>query len=331
MGTFDTVAGKMFEHIDKLTSLTMKKHEVLHNEYEELIYDSKTNMVLIATILSIVVVVLTLVSIKEVKNMLGTVIGVISDNTRHVEEKSEELMQDSVHLSNLSSKQSSSVEEILASLEETMANININSENVDRLEKLGENVIDRLNDGYEQMKTLSQAMGEISNSSQEVNSLVSTIDEIAFQTNLLALNAAVEAARAGEQGLGFAVVSDEVRNLATRSATEANKIHNVISKAVEQANKGTVITDNTNESFNEIFEKTKDMMKLINENSVASKEEKTAIEQLQFAMTEVDNVAQTLSVSSDKMEHITEDLREQARIINDSICKLEEDKNKESL
>jgi methyl-accepting chemotaxis protein len=276
MGIFDNVAGKMFEHIDKLTSLTMKEHEVMHTEYEE-------------------------------------------------------LMQDSLHLSNLSSKQSSSVEEILASLEETMANININSENVDRLEKLGENVIDMLNDGYEQMKTLSQAMGEISNSSQEVNSLVSTIDEIAFQTNLLALNAAVEAARAGEQGLGFAVVSDEVRNLATRSATEANKIHNVISKAVEQANKGTVITDNTNESFNEIFEKTKDMMTLINENSVASKEEKTAIEQLQFAMTEVDNVAQTLSVSSDKMEHITEDLREQARIINDSICKLEENQSKESL
>jgi methyl-accepting chemotaxis protein len=187
---------------------------------------------------------------------------------------------------------------------------------MERLKELGSDVDVSAKTGYDYMTKLSSSMNEISNSSQEINSLVNTIDEIAFQTNLLALNAAVEAARAGEHGLGFAVVSEEVRNLATRSSQESQKIHEVIEKAVEQTQNGTKIADITNESFKDIVVKIEDTMSLIDSNIISSSEQKEAIEQLRRAMMEVEQVTQNLSASSEEISAMSTELSNQTTSTN---------------
>jgi methyl-accepting chemotaxis protein len=201
----------------------------------------------------------------------------------------------------MSASQSASVEEITATIEQTSENIFNSFQNMKTLENLGKDVSSKANVGYEQMKKLSESMNSISENSLKINNIVNTIDEIAFQTNLLALNAAVEAARAGEHGLGFAVVSDEVRNLATRSSTESKKIHEVIENAVKEAQSGIVITEDTFKSFKEIVKKVDETMDVILENTNASNEQKEAIEQIRISMTQVDQVTQNLSSSSEEI------------------------------
>ncbi|TPW16949.1 MAG: methyl-accepting chemotaxis protein [Halothiobacillaceae bacterium] len=93
--------------------------------------------------------------------------------------------------------------------------------------------INEMNDAVSQVSTASQQVSALSESAQKIYNIIGTIRTIAEQTNLLALNAAIEAARAGEQGRGFAVVADEVRNLATRTKTSTGEISGIINSVTQ--------------------------------------------------------------------------------------------------
>jgi methyl-accepting chemotaxis protein/methyl-accepting chemotaxis protein-2 (aspartate sensor receptor) len=255
------------------------------------------------------------------KNIVYAVNG-ISESTSQINSASGQLSAGAVSLADMSANQSASVEQISATIEQTSANVNMNFDSMIELEQYGLDMENSANSGHEKMIQLHESMNEISNSSEQINTLVNTIDEIAFQTNLLALNAAVEAARAGEHGLGFAVVSEEVRNLATRSATESQKIHEVIEKAVEQSNRGIEISKQTGQSFEDIVDKIKSTMKLISQTTISSKEQKEAIEQLRRAIVGIEQGTQSLSASSEEIAASSEELNAQAHSTNDIVAHL---------
>jgi methyl-accepting chemotaxis protein len=138
-----------------------------------------------------------------------------------------------------------------------------NSKDALESEKLIKESMDLCDIGYKDVDTLNKNMDIILTSTSKISEIISTIDEISFQTNLLALNAAVEAARAGEQGLGFAVVAEEVKSLATRSATEASKTEQIIKDSISNIETCGKISANNHDSFVNIMNKVEETSKII--------------------------------------------------------------------
>jgi methyl-accepting chemotaxis protein len=134
--------------------------------------------------------------------------------------------------------------------------------------------------------------GAINDSARKIVDIIGVIDSIAFQTNILALNAAVEAARAGEQGRGFAVVATEVRNLAHRSAAAAKEITALINDSVDKVGAGSKLVDQAGTTMREVVQSVQRVSDIIGEIALASEEQRSGIEQINQAITQMDQVTQ---------------------------------------
>jgi aerotaxis receptor len=155
-------------------------------------------------------------------------------------------------------------------------------------------------------------MDRIAQSSRKVVDIISVIDGIAFQTNILALNAAVEAARAGEQGRGFAVVAGEVRSLAQRSANAAKEIKVLISDSVENVESGSRQVSDAGQTMQAIVERVRDVARLIDEISTATREQTAGLISINDAVGEIDKMTQQNSALVEQSAAAAESLRGQA-------------------
>jgi hypothetical protein len=173
------------------------------------------------------------------------------------------------------------------------------------------------------MNTMTTAMDSIQAASQEVTKILKTIDEIAFQTNILALNAAVEAARAGETGAGFAIVADEVRALAQRSAQAAKETAEKIEDSVRKSEQGVQISTKVGHHFTEILEKAREVDTLISEIAAASKEQNEGIGQVTAAVSQIDVVTQSNASTAEEAAAAAEELNAQAEALKDSVSGLQ--------
>jgi methyl-accepting chemotaxis protein len=172
------------------------------------------------------------------------------------------------------------------------------------------------------MQTMSASMDAIKASSDDVAKIIKTIDEIAFQTNILALNAAVEAARAGEAGMGFAVVAEEVRNLAQRSAQAAKETAAKIEGAISRTGQGVEISRKVAEALNEIVTKARQVDELAAEVASASNEQTQGISQLNTAVSQMDKVTQSNAASAEESAAAAEQLNAQAYSMKESVGRL---------
>lgn len=315
--TLITQARGIMSEIAKINDDAMNQASVdSDKEYETL---RKTNLI-VATVGILLAVVIAIFMIRQILSMITMGVKDVSEGAEQVASASNQISASSQQLAEGAQEQAASIEEISSNLTETKATVDQNSENAREADLLSKDANDAAQTGYKHIQELSSSMGEINESSRKISNIIKTIDEIAFQTNLLALNAAVEAARAGEHGLGFAVVAEEVRNLARRSAEAAKNTAEIIEQSIEQVRKGNDITEQTNKAFEEILEKVKKTGDITGEIAIASKEQAQGVDQISEAMGQVDVVTQTLASTSEESAAGSEELSAQAVNMKESIA-----------
>ena len=258
-----------------------------------------------------------LTSLKNMTGHLRNIVGQVLDNTEAISHSSQEIAAGNTSLSQRTEEQASSLEETASSMEEMTGTVKQNADNAAEARQLADANRLRASSGAEVVTRTVSAMGEINESSNKIADIITTIDGIAFQTNLLALNAAVEAARAGEQGRGFAVVASEVRSLAQRSADAAKEIKTLIEDSVGKVKIGTQLVDESGKTLEEIIEGTQKVADIVAEIAAASVEQASGIDQVNNAITQMDNMTQDnaalveeAAASSRAMQEQANELRE---------------------
>ena len=231
-------------------------------------------------------------ALKNMNSNLVNIVGQVRGGTDNMAEASSEIAAGNLDLSARTEEQASSLEETASSMEQLTATVKVNAENARQACQLAVSASEIASHGGQVVSEVVATMGSINDSSRKIVDIISVTDGIAFQTNILALNAAVEAARAGEQGRGFAVVASEVRTLAQRSASAAKEIKQLIDTSVHQVEAGTGLVDKAGRTMGDIVASIAKVSGIMTEIADASEEQRIGIEQVNFAITQMDQVTQ---------------------------------------
>ena len=215
--------------------------------------------------------------------------------------------------------QAASLQETAASLEEIASMTRRNADAAGEAKKCSAAARGTADTGFASMRSMQIAMAEIKAASDDITKILKAIDEIAFQTNILALNAAVEAARAGEAGAGFAVVAEEVRALAQRSAQAARETAAKMEASAAKSRQGVAISDDVARNFETIQQQIRQLDALVSEIAHASAEQSTGLGQLNSSVSQLDLVVQqnaaTAQESAGAATHLEKRIRESSIVV----------------
>ncbi len=232
--------------------------------------------------------------------------------SEEVKSGASELTNSSQSLSDGTTTQAASLQEIASSMDELKHKTKGNSDNSSAAQNLTGETLDVVLIGNKQMEEMQIAMKNINETSSKVSKVIKAIDEIAFQTNLLALNAAVEAARAGKYGKGFAVVAEEVRALAERSAQAAKETTSLITNSIKEVEVGVKSTDETAEVLESITSSVEKVNAFVSEIAVASREQTDGISDINRELDQVSRVIQQSSAIAEETASTSELLSQQS-------------------
>ena len=215
--------------------------------------------------------------------------------------------------------QAGNLERTASSIEQLAATVRQNAESAHHAHDMVRSASDAASAGGQTVERLVGTMSGIHATAQKIADITGIIDGIAFQTNILALNAAVEAARAGEQGRGFAVVAGEVRSLAQRSAAAAKEIKALINRSVEEVQAGNEAARGAGDAMQDIVTRVERIAGLMGEISHASREQSKGIEEVNHAVTSMDEVTQQNAALVEEAAAAAESLRQQAQELRGAV------------
>ena len=211
-------------------------------------------------------------------------------------------------LTTSANNQAANLEETAAAIEEITSNMQNSGTHIVKMTSFANDVSSSVKEGQNLASKTATSMDEINDQTNAIADAITVIDQIAFQTNILSLNAAVEAATAGEAGKGFAVVAQEVRNLAARSADAAKEIKELVENATAKANDGKKISTDMINGYNKLNTNIHNTLELINSVSSSSKEQVTAMEQINGAVNALDQATQQNAATASSANKVAQEV-----------------------
>ena len=268
-----------------------------------------------------------LFAMETMRRSLVNIVGQVRSGTDTIATASNQIAAGNLDLSSRTEEQASSLEETASSMEELTSTVKQNADNARQANQLAVSASEVAQKGGTVVAQVVDTMASINESSKKIVDIIGVIDGIAFQTNILALNAAVEAARAGEQGRGFAVVAAEVRNLAQRSAAAAKEIKTLISDSVEKVDTGGKLVDQAGETMADIVLSITRVTDIMSEIASASMEQTMGIEQINSAISQMDEVTQQNAALVEEAAAAAGSLQDQASALAEvvSVFKLSQE------
>jgi methyl-accepting chemotaxis protein len=251
-------------------------------------------------------------ALKDMNDSLRTIVGDVRASIDNISAATRDIASGHADVSQRLESQASNLEETASSMEELTSTVRQNADNARQANELVLGAAAAANKGGSVVSQVVQTMGDINDGSRKIVDIIAVIDGIAFQTNILALNAAVEAARAGEQGRGFAVVAAEVRNLAQRSGSAAKEIKDLITSSVEKVEAGNHLADQAGVAMEEIQGSVRQITAIMSEIAVASSEQGEGIEQINQAVTQMDDMTQQNAALVEQTAAASASLEDQA-------------------